>query len=931
MLKINPLRARHGRALAYFVVGLFIFSLAPAYAGWLDFWRKKPCEALLQVAKAEPITYSTANLPEREVPHDLFSMFASFTEGLEPDLLNEDQRILFESYLNTRFGDPRRTSIESKLRLDMNRLYHENPDLRKTVFARAQVSRIEKRYPVPPEVDVYTQRLLKAAGRMKSNLFEVDANVGFWTSLLQLKTEKEDASLSKAELKAQREQRRQALLAELNRFVSAQNRDQLRDPHLPASARVVEVSFALRAVEVDLIARGKSPTDVQLAKLEALNVAGFLDDGIVQGLRSTSAMTRVEAVRNLLRARDTSAMDVGFGGHYDEAVKRLSNSSSIMPANAAVEAQLAEFTRLIENTEPVLLPSETFTVRALSIAESPFRSCLGGSDCSSNTYFNLALDPAFHYFTMTDANGESKGHITVVLGKAGGQPVAFADKIQNVDFARVGPFLESVRQILAREGYLLVFDTLDLGHNGLSNDTSLSKHVFETISLAPKALGPFTLGRDPKFEKGYSRVVANLNVFPMLPLDLGDQTSVTVTDPLPPFSLAGDVSAKKILADTIRLKDGTTEDRIKFLGMAKTLIELQSLSREEYANYTFALIRDPATDLKLKYHALYFWFRDYGHDDIDLCLKTITELPATEALQLYSQLSQRKDMEGISTIHRLAFLGHREKKLLAYLEAQVPYTLVQMLKDSVRRENPFFKNVARVILERLKLISPPDAHGFFDRVSQGQRELTSTPFLADETIGTDRKIALGIWWFQQFNGGFIGAEAFIKALPEAQRGIVRPQLLQRSPKFRALVEYRPSGSCFAAGTKVDTPRGAVDIQDLQLGDTVYSYNHEREAVEVQPIEELFTHADRTLLEVTLDDGTELHVTPEHPFYNPAQGDYAPIGQMFPGDFVLREGAARRIREMRPLPDRAPVYNFEVHQNHNYYVEGVLVHNLKVIM
>jgi hypothetical protein len=81
------------------------------------------------------------------------------------------------------------------------------------------------------------------------------------------------------------------------------------------------------------------------------------------------------------------------------------------------------------------------------LAEAPFRSCIGGSDCSSRTYLTKALDPNYQYFTLTDAEGYSSGHITVVLGSAPGKAksripslehgsderkLAFIDKIQNV-------------------------------------------------------------------------------------------------------------------------------------------------------------------------------------------------------------------------------------------------------------------------------------------------------------------------------------------------------------------------------------------------------------------------------------------------------------------------------------------------------------------
>ena len=71
----------------------------------------------------------------------------------------------------------------------------------------------------------------------------------------------------------------------------------------------------------------------------------------------------------------------------------------------------------MENQPYIVKGKETFRLRALSLQESSFRGCLGG-DCSTRSYFDLALDPNFIYFTLTDVHHRSSGQITVVLGTA---------------------------------------------------------------------------------------------------------------------------------------------------------------------------------------------------------------------------------------------------------------------------------------------------------------------------------------------------------------------------------------------------------------------------------------------------------------------------------------------------------------------------------
>lgn len=104
--------------------------------------------------------------------------------------------------------------------------------------------------------------------------------------------------------------------------------------------------------------------------------------------------------------------------------------------------------------------SEVLRVRSLSIIESPFRACLGG-DCSTQSYFDKALDPNFYYFTITDSDFNSNGQATVVLGTATSpltgqiEKIAFLDKLQNMPNHRVQGFLAAISYTLAERGYQL--------------------------------------------------------------------------------------------------------------------------------------------------------------------------------------------------------------------------------------------------------------------------------------------------------------------------------------------------------------------------------------------------------------------------------------------------------------------------------------------
>ena len=142
----------------------------------------------------------------------------------------------------------------------------------------------------------------------------------------------------------------------------------------------------------------------------------------------------------------------------------------------------------------------------------------------------------------------------------------------------------------------------------------------------------------------------------------------------------------------------------------------------------------------------------------------------------------------------------------------------------------------------------------------------------------------------------------------------------------------PPSGCFTFGTLVDTPSGPRAIGTLGVGDTVYAYDEATgETVESQ-ITEVFVHTENSYGVVTFSDGTSLEVTSVHQLYNPDSKQWIPIGEMQPGDSVLRGlGPTAHpivIRSMEFTSGRGTVYNLEVNRYRTYYVNGILVHNAK---
>lgn len=72
--------------------------------------------------------------------------------------------------------------------------------------------------------------------------------------------------------------------------------------------------------------------------------------------------------------------------------------------------------------------------------------------------------------------------------------------------------------------------------------------------------------------------------------------------------------------------------------------------------------------------------------------------------------------------------------------------------------------------------------------------------------------------------------------------------------------------CFPAGTKINTPNGYVNIEDIKIGDIVYSYNHSCGIIEEKEVDETFKKNITNLITITLSNGKKIECTENHPFY-----------------------------------------------------------------
>ena len=137
--------------------------------------------------------------------------------------------------------------------------------------------------------------------------------------------------------------------------------------------------------------------------------------------------------------------------------------------------------------------------------------------------------------------------------------------------------------------------------------------------------------------------------------------------------------------------------------------------------------------------------------------------------------------------------------------------------------------------------------------------------------------------------------------------------------------------CFAAGTPVLLVDGMKPIEEMRKGDWVWSTDPGSGELEEKQVEEVFVNETNEIVHVRYGD-EDITATTTHPFYTPDRGWVKAVDlragdrlQLVNGEYVTVEQVQHEILES-PIK----VYNFEVQDNHTYYVgdgdDTVLVHN-----
>ncbi len=142
--------------------------------------------------------------------------------------------------------------------------------------------------------------------------------------------------------------------------------------------------------------------------------------------------------------------------------------------------------------------------------------------------------------------------------------------------------------------------------------------------------------------------------------------------------------------------------------------------------------------------------------------------------------------------------------------------------------------------------------------------------------------------------------------------------------------------CFTGATVVWAATGLIPIDQLQIGDEVYTRDPQTDALVLHTVTDTIVTEQAALLHVRIlhGDGHEetLSTTDEHPFWVEGRGwvraDGLRIGDELASENPRATGRAPRVKSLTFTGERTTVYNLTVDGVPDYLVgsDGVLVHN-----
>jgi hypothetical protein len=190
-------------------------------------------------------------------------------------------------------------------------------------------------------------------------------------------------------------------------------------------------------------------------------------------------------------------------------------------------------------------------------------------------------------------------------------------------------------------------------------------------------------------------------------------------------------------------------------------------------------------------------------------------------------------------------------------------------------------------------------------------------------------------------GAKAGVRTALKAGTKVAAGLAKKKMAELALKSAALKNGLKAGvrsfaakipricvtACFPAGTPVAVEGGYKNIEDIAVGELVWSWHEETGDLALKPVRHTMQRESDALVQLRLGADV-VQATPEHPFW--VNGGWKVAGELVVGDAVLRsDGLTMPVSEVVHQTEQpTTVYNFEVADWHTYLVSWWMsvVHN-----
>jgi len=145
-----------------------------------------------------------------------------------------------------------------------------------------------------------------------------------------------------------------------------------------------------------------------------------------------------------------------------------------------------------------------------------------------------------------------------------------------------------------------------------------------------------------------------------------------------------------------------------------------------------------------------------------------------------------------------------------------------------------------------------------------------------------------------------------------------------SKKYILPNELIKGAGCFVAGTKIYTPFGYKNIEDIKIGDSVFCFDKDL-SIKISTVENVFIHNNEKVIDVFFKD-KKIRTTPNHPFLN-QNNEFIEIANFTTDDLIVdRFGERIKIDHIEIINNDSTVYNFTVEKYNTYIAEDIFVHN-----